>query len=145
MQVISLGDAPDLGLDVLVTIGDLEAKLVVPCFGVDYEATNDDLPTAKDATQYMNRKWKHRKHSRFLLFPAVVFLFSMVDDKGYYSWLMEPIVSVGADPRLSPVENLRMASLDKGAVDNILKRVLTWAVGMEKVIEREEKAVKDKA
>jgi len=140
VYVVDLNNGPDLGIDLFVRIGNKPSK-AVPCFGVQVLGTDDNLLSMQVANRYANRKWKHQRASGYFLFPVVVFLFSTSNDKGYFSWLVEPYTPPNEDPRLTPVEILEMTKLDKSAVDMILDRVLQWADGMEKMIERESKEI----
>src|SRR5204863_232628 len=88
--VTTLNESADIGIDLFVSVITKEVgEGVVPSFGVEVKGTVNPLEDESSANKYGNRQMKHWKSRGFEMMPLLVFLFSMENDQGYYSWLME--------------------------------------------------------
>jgi hypothetical protein len=117
----------DAGLDLIVRV--LTGGTVYQKFlGVTLKGTNRVLSSAEEATRY--HKSVYRKNENKPLpkysFPVVALLFSMPNDRGYYSWLIEPIIHQTKQPRLKVHEDISCAVFDRKALDVIVKKVNDW-------------------
>jgi hypothetical protein len=59
-------------------------------------------------------------------FPVIVVLFSMPNDKGFYSWQIEPVFHRTTEPRLKVHDHASCLSFDRKALDVIVKKVNAW-------------------
>jgi hypothetical protein len=134
LRVVTFDDRADLGIDMLARMLKPVAGMdIYPHFGVEIMGTSEPLGDEQAATRYANRNWKHRPKG-FLLFPIIVFLFTVEGDIGYYSWLMEPHVSEEKGPGLARLSPLHMAKIGKRSVDEIVSRVEAWFEAMGAVL-----------
>lgn len=58
--------------------------------------------------------------------PAILLVFTMVDDQGYYTWLAEPIVEGNGHPDLEVRAHPAFMLLDASALNAIVDRVDDW-------------------
>ena len=58
--------------------------------------------------------------------PYCAFVFTMEDDRGYFSWLKEPATTPGSGPGLKAVREARWSKLDDGGMDRLVARVNAW-------------------
>jgi hypothetical protein len=65
-----------------------------------------------------------RKLGGFLC-PVCLFFFTMVNDKGYFAWLLEPVIVQG-QPRLAQKDVAECEEMDDHTVDRIVERVSAW-------------------
>jgi hypothetical protein len=115
----------DGGLDLLVRIVS-DGPGYQKFFGVLLKGTNQPLPNADRATQSLGKtKFEGRLSSKYS-FPVIVLLFSMVDDKGYFAWSIEPIVDRSGEPKLKLHESLSCAPFDRSTLQIIVDRVNEW-------------------
>jgi hypothetical protein len=59
-------------------------------------------------------------------FPVVMFLFTMADDAGWYTWIAEPVVTAESGPHLPLRDNPDFRPLNDAAVTDLLARVNQW-------------------
>ena len=59
-------------------------------------------------------------------FPACLFLFTMEDDQGYYTWLTEPLVAAGSRPVLRVHDSADCKRLTNASLDQIVQAVNKW-------------------
>lgn len=58
--------------------------------------------------------------------PYCAFVFTMQDDRGYFSWLKEPATTPRSGPGLKAVREARWSKLDDGGMDRLVARVNAW-------------------
>jgi hypothetical protein len=58
-------------------------------------------------------------------YPVCLFFFTMVNDKGYFAWLVEPIIADGK-PRLVQKRAPECAEMNEHTVDRIVEFVSAW-------------------
>jgi len=86
----------DTGLDLLVKItkdGNYTGRI----FGVQVKATvsSSELIQDDDIFRLKNQEYNNLKVFRDLPFPVCLFFFTLDNDKGYYRWILEPIIHEG--------------------------------------------------
>jgi hypothetical protein len=59
------------------------------------------------------------------LYPVCLFFFTMVHNKGYFAWLLEPVSDQG-QPRLAKKDVAECEEMDHHTVDRIVERVNAW-------------------
>jgi hypothetical protein len=111
----------DYGLDMLVTI--LRDKLPTGrIFGVQVKGRDG---TFQDIEPVASRTLPQREKDYFqdLPFPVCVLLFTMEDDKGYYTWLK---YSSNSNKSLPFLEQNQWRCLDSYPVKHIIEEVNAW-------------------
>src|SRR4051812_34675693 len=88
INVHPFGDKADEGIDFICTLNHDRVEGFLP-FGVLVWGTAKELATEADATAFGRQKKKAIKQETFFI-PVIVLLFSMHNDEGYFSWLVEP-------------------------------------------------------
>jgi len=58
--------------------------------------------------------------------PYCMFVFTMDDDRGYFSWLKEPVRGSRSAARLDAVREARSCELDTGGMDRLVRSVNAW-------------------
>jgi hypothetical protein len=58
--------------------------------------------------------------------PTCAFLFTMQDERAYYAWAVEPVVSPEGRPGLEPQSHLELRALDREAVDRLVEQTDRW-------------------
>jgi hypothetical protein len=119
----------DGGIDLLVRIisdGPGYQKL----FGVKLFGATSPFPDSDRANRFLRTaNWVNKKEgkssSKFAL-PVIILVFSMVDDKGYFAWSIEPIVDRTGGPKLKVHESLTCAPFNRSTLATIVKRVNEW-------------------
>jgi hypothetical protein len=126
LRILTLADAFDVGIDCVVQVlTPVASEFVYPSFGVQVKGTSQHLPDEDAATEHARKGWKPLTARKLFLGPILVFLFSVEDDVGYYSWLMQPQVLKDA-PGLSDISTPVMHRLTREAVDDIVAQVTSW-------------------
>jgi len=62
---------------------------------------------------------------RKFTYPVCLFFFTMADDKGYFSWLAEPILGEGG-PKLLHREKADCVDLTNEKLEEVVERVVAW-------------------
>jgi hypothetical protein len=117
-------EAEDDGpIDLRVTI---RAKKKVPerTFGVILKSSLADLPAEK-ANALLNPTLEALGTLAFA-HPVCLFLFRMVADRGFFSWVAEPVVTADGNPVLQRWTEAKCADLDTSAVHEIVGSVNRW-------------------
>ncbi|MEA5579301.1 DUF4365 domain-containing protein [Anabaena sp. UHCC 0451] len=117
----------DTGLDLLVKItkdGNYTGRI----FGVEVKAivSSSDVIQHNDIFKLKNNKYKNLKVFRDLPFPVCLFFFTLDNDKGYYKWILEPIIKDGNNVALKFNENEELKNLNDEEIDNIIAMVNNW-------------------
>jgi hypothetical protein len=114
----------DIGLDYIVRFH-TEGKEGLREFGIELRAvgtavTKDHADKAlRPAMQGVQR------YGPFPL-PVCLFLFTMENDQGWYTWVAEPVESKNGKPRLRSCGEPDCRPLDKRALKEIIERVDVW-------------------
>jgi hypothetical protein len=87
VSVHSFGDRGDVGIDLICTIRDDDVKGFLP-FGVMVWGTPKPLAHGGDVSPIARQRLKGHVTTFFL--PVIILVFSMHDDAGFFSWLVEP-------------------------------------------------------
>ncbi|MCI0455915.1 MAG: hypothetical protein L0Z62_02910 [Gemmataceae bacterium] len=59
-------------------------------------------------------------------FPICLFCFTMQDIRGYFTWILEPVITEEGSPKLVPPSSPILVPLDKKVLDEIAQRVRDW-------------------
>lgn len=122
-----LSKAPEeAGLDFLVTLcKDTEQSSRL--FGVQVKAqvtTADALQNGHGVMAPPDLASDASLHE--LPFPVCLFFFTLMDDRGYYKWIVEPKVEVGEPFDLSWNETRELSVLDDDAIADIVATINRW-------------------
>ncbi len=99
-------------------------------FGVLLEGTTSPLPSEEDATRYLSGRDRIPKRAEVFNFPVLVIVCSMENDKAYYTWQSEPIITGGGIPGLETPRSFAGKRLDTSALKMIIERVSRWHEGL---------------
>jgi hypothetical protein len=134
IRLITLDAPQDSGIDLLaqMTTPVMNGQ-VLPSFGIEVKGTGEPLIDEHSATKFANHSRKHWPFQGLFFLPIVVFLFSMEEDQGYFSWLMQPHVSKEDGPTLFRVASLEMKKITKKSVDSMIHQVEQWSEAMGEV------------
>lgn len=114
----------DLGVDLLVEIG-RKRQRPLRRFGVILRGrwSAVTLPRVNTAlTKEMRSLLSTGPHS----IPVCILFFVMEGDQGYYTWLVEPVVTAEGRPKLQSHSTPDCKPLDRDALDDIVERVDAW-------------------
>jgi hypothetical protein len=123
--------ARDSGLDLHVSIGRDDKPLRL-AFGVVVEGTRAPLSAETAAAQVqpaVDRFLGLRKFTH----PVCLFFFNMRDDRGYFSWLAEPVLTAGA-PKLVHHTRAACVELTNELLGDIVDRIVNWYDAVEAVL-----------
>jgi hypothetical protein len=118
----------DAGIDLLVDV--LPAKANGHgdgrrMFGVQLKGANSSIDIAQ-AHRWFNSALKGKNHAPKLPFPLCLILFTMEDNQGYFSWLIEPAIQKGLAKLRTVNDKPSVKILDKVALDGIVESVNGW-------------------
>jgi hypothetical protein len=66
-----------------------------------------------------------RRHGAFP-YPVCLFFFTMREDRAFYTWLLEPVITPQGKPKLASGTAPDCRQLDSEALDDIVNRVSAW-------------------
>jgi hypothetical protein len=117
----------DTGLDLLVTITQ-DGKSSGRMFGVEVKATasSSNLIQHDSIFKLKNKRYNNLNVLRDLPFPVCLFFFTLDNDKGYYRWILEPIIKDHNNVALKINENEELKSLNDEKIDDIIAMVNNW-------------------
>lgn len=97
-------------------------------FGVQVKATvsSSELIEHDDMFKLKNQEYNKLKNFRDLPFPVCLFFFTLDNDKGYYRWILEPIIKEGNNVALKFNENQELKNLNDQEINNIIAMVNNW-------------------
>ncbi len=135
VSVLKFSVTDDAGLDLVARVPvRVHDEEIHASFGVVVMGTNEPLPNEHIATKHANARSKHGPSKGFFLFPIVLFLFSMEEDQGYYSWLIQPHVTRDEGPTLIRISPLDMTKMSKKSVDHMIDQVRLWFEAMGEIV-----------
>ncbi len=147
VQIITFESPGDAGLDLLIRVPKPGVKLsvgggpksttevsVLAEMGIQVKAASEPLEDEEAATEYANRDWEDTPSKALHLFPVILMLFSVEDDRGYFSWLMEPSPEDKPGALLSRVSTLDMKRITRDSIDAAINRSLAWYDSMVRLV-----------
>jgi hypothetical protein len=63
---------------------------------------------------------------KHIAFPVCLFYFTMEDNRGYFAWIVEPVLTEEGNPKLASPTASSLVPLDNGALADIVDRVRAW-------------------
>jgi hypothetical protein len=145
VRILSLGDKDDVGIDLIAHLMTPIAGLTAnPYFGVQVKGTSRPLEDERAANRLANQAVRGMTARAFILAPIVLMAFSMEGDKGYWGWVMEPLVNGPNRPSLARAERMDMKEINNRSLDGLFESVTSWFEAMEKVLlcNKQEKELK---
>jgi hypothetical protein len=114
----------ELGLDFLVYIVKEEEPSQRP-FGVLLRAEMAPVDPER-ANALLRPSVSNFRNLGTFPYPVCLFLLTMRDDRGYYTWLLEPLINGQGKPRLRERSEADCKPLDKEGIDEIVATVDRW-------------------
>lgn len=118
--------AEDIGLGLIVTIQH-EEKPGLRQFGVKTRGVWARL-TAEDANAVLSPSMRKLLRDGPFPYPVVLFLYTMEDGGGWYTWATGPYIGSNGDFELRANEEASCRRLEEKAPDEIIGRVGAWHV-----------------
>ena len=131
VQVHPFGEKgrPDQGVDFIGTIRHDSVKGFLS-FAVTVWGTAKELNDEAEATAFARPRWKQVAQATFFM-PAVVLLFSMHKDEGYFSWVAEPSKQSN---RLLRVAEPDFKTFNAQQLDRMINRIAKWYARLRKFL-----------
>ena len=119
------------GLDLHVYI-DREDKPMRVAFGVLLRGVGSPM-TADQANKVLGPAIGQFQGLRKFTYPVCLFFFTMRDEKAYFSWLAEPVLTGGA-PKLVHHGMAACVELTDGLLGQVVERIVGWYDAVEAVL-----------
>jgi hypothetical protein len=119
------------GLDLHVTI-DREDKPMRLAFGVLLRGVSSPM-TADNANKVLGPTIGQFQGMRKFTYPVCLFFFTMRDEKAYFSWLAEPVLTGGA-PKLFHHAKADCIELTDELLGQVVERIVGWYDAVEMVL-----------
>ena len=121
----------DTGLDFHASI-DREDKPMRLTFGVLLRGVPSPL-TAEQANKVLGPTMGQFQGMRKFTYPVCLFFFTLRDERAFFSWLAEPVVSGGA-PKLVHREKANCVELTDELLNRVIEQVVAWYDAVESVL-----------
>ncbi len=121
----------DTGLDFHVYI-DREDKPMRLTFGILLRGVSSPV-TAEHAKKILGPTLGQFQGMRKFTYPVCLFLFTMRDEDGYFSWLAEPVVTGGA-PKLVHHDKVDCVELSDELLSQVVDQIVAWYDAVEAVL-----------
>lgn len=122
VQIVEAKDDP--GLDYLVYIADEVGEAKRP-FGVVLRATMTPVTVAA-ANAYLKPVVAAFSRLGQSLYPVFLMYFTIKNDKGYYTWLQEPVVNAEGKPKLLRREDPDCREIGTETMGEIVEMIDGW-------------------
>jgi hypothetical protein len=137
IRILMLDDKRDVGIDLIAHIMTANPGLPTnPYFGVQVKGTANPLDDKRAANRLANQLVRNFTAKAFILAPIILMIFSMEADRGYWGWIMEPLVDGPKSPSLHRAEKMEMTEINNESLDDLFSRVTSWFEAMGKVLVR---------
>lgn len=123
-DLIVTEETGDVGVDLWVTLN-LEDNEGHRKFGVELRGSWAAV-TADHANKILRTSMQRTLRYGPFPFPVVVFLFTMENNQGWYTWAAEPVVSPAGDFELLQHADASCRPLDTEVIDRIVESVDRW-------------------
>jgi hypothetical protein len=121
----------DTGLDFHVYI-DREDKPMRLSFGILLRGVPSPV-TPEQANKILGPTMGQFRGMRKFTYPVCLFLFTMRDEEGFFSWLAEPVVTGGA-PKLVHHDQVNCVELTDDLLSQVVEQVVGWYDAVEAVL-----------
>jgi hypothetical protein len=113
----------DTGLDFHVSI-EREDKPMRLSFGILLRGVSTPV-TAEHANRVLGPTIGQFQGIRKFTYPVCLFLFTMRDERGFFSWLAEPVVTGGA-PKLVHHDKVSCVELTDELLNEVVDQIVAW-------------------
>jgi hypothetical protein len=114
----------EMGLDYLVDIVRQNDPVKRP-FGILLKAEMSPVKP-ENANPLLAPSVQGFQRNGHFTFPVCLFFFTMRDDQGYYTWLLEPVITAQGKPKLTTRAAADCEPLNRDSLDRIVTRVGAW-------------------
>jgi hypothetical protein len=121
----------DTGLDLHVSI-EREDKPMRLTFGVLLRGVPSPV-TADQANRLLGPTMGQFRGMRKFTYPVCLFLFTMRDEKAFFSWLAEPVVNDGS-PKLVHHDKASCVPLTADLLGQVVEQIVAWYDAVEAVL-----------
>jgi hypothetical protein len=141
LALVLLSSRPDLtimsapanaGVDLIVSIVRQKVNSFNH-FGVILKGTAKEVKNLQDARHVLMPLIPPESAHKSLSMPICIFFFSMIGDRGHYSWLRAPVTSEGV-PRLRDYADFECKRLDQAALQAIVDDVDSYFDALSRVL-----------
>ena len=119
------------GLDYHVYI-DREDKPMRLAFGVLLRGVSTPM-TPENANKVLGPTMGHFQGLRKFTYPVCLFFFTMRDEKAYFSWLAEPVLT-DAGPKLVHHDKANCVELTDELLEQVVEGVVNWYDAVETLL-----------
>lgn len=117
--------AKETGLDYLVKIKRDNEVLSVRQFGLFLRASVKPL-SLPQLNKVLRSQVRSLLRGKNFTYPVCLLYFTMQDNQGYYTWMMEPVLTEDGKPQLRRHSDASCVQLDHAALDKIVSQVNAW-------------------
>jgi len=117
-------ETSDIGIDLLVSVHS-DGKEGLRLFGVELRS-GWAAKTIESANAGLGPSMKKMLRYGPFPFPVALFDFTMQDNKGWYTWVVEPVIDSDGTTNLRQHREAHCHPLDKHAIDDIVEAVNRW-------------------
>jgi hypothetical protein len=121
----------DTGLDFHVSI-EREDNPMRLSFGILLRGVSTPV-TAEHANRVLGPTMGQFQGMRKFTCPVYLFLFTMRDERGFFAWLAEPVVTGGA-PKLVHHDKVNCVELTDELLNEVVDRIVTWYDAVETML-----------
>jgi hypothetical protein len=141
VQVVSLGDKSEVGIDYLVrTTTPIAGLPANPYFGVQVRGTTKSLDNEVAANRFAKQVVREMTTGAPILAPIVLMVFSMEGDRGYWGWVMEPVGTGSRGPFLGAALQMEMREINNESLEDLFSQVTAWFEAVSKHLLRQKDA-----
>jgi hypothetical protein len=115
----------DVGLDYLVSLTKKDDKPSLRQFGVILRAARKPV-TLNQLDKLLRPTMQSLQRVGEFPYPVCLLYFTMEDNRGYYTWVAEPLLTSDGKPQLQRRAAASCNPLDRPALDRIVSQVSAW-------------------
>jgi hypothetical protein len=121
------------GVDFLVEISK-DARNTRRVFGIQIKGQVEAINETTQQKTEISDTYTNQMNTDVFPFPICVFFFTMEDDRGYYTWLTEPIITQDGQPKLRVNAGEQAYPLMSLELSAIIEQVNTWYDALSKAL-----------
>ncbi len=115
----------DIGLDYVVYLTRKKEKPSLRQFGVLVRAARKPV-TEEQLNRILRSSMQSSRNNAEFPYPVCLLYFTMQDNRGYSTWVVEPLLTEERKPRLYKHSTASCKLLDRPALDVIVQQVSAW-------------------
>jgi hypothetical protein len=117
--------ANDVGLDYQVSLREKDGKSSLRQLGIVLRAARKPT-TVEELDKTLRPAMKSLQRIGDFPYPVSLFYFTMEDNRGYFTWVAEPIITEDRKPRLRRHAAASCRVLDRSTLDQVIRQVMEW-------------------